>query len=77
MLQPVIIMGKGTTGVVLRVYEDALDSPCKLLHQNFQSQKVVPEDQHIIGIPVAIGLVRVFYQNPRFQLWLNILTDPG
>jgi hypothetical protein len=70
-------MGKGAAGVVRRVYENALDPSGEFLLQRLQRKQVISENQNVFSIPVAIGFVRVFYQNSRLQLRLNILADPG
>ena len=73
----VIVNSVLVAGIVRQVNEDTLYPSGKILLQRLQCQQVVTVNKHVLGIPVAVGLVRVFNQNPRFQLRLDILANPG
>lgn len=84
MLQPVVVMGKGATGVVGRVDEYTLHLAREFLLQRLQRQQVVAEDQAVIENVVfrhpvrrVIGLLRFLQQNSRLQPWSVFLPDPG
>ncbi len=84
MLQPVVIMGKGTTGVVGRVNKHALHLARKLLLQRLQRQQVVAKDQPVVEAVVlrhplfgVIRLLRILQQNPRLQLGPLVFANPG
>ena len=70
----IIIILESRPGVVLRINEDALNLTRELLLDYLECRQVVAEDEAVVqvgavrdAIGSAVGLLRVFNQNPRLK----------
>jgi hypothetical protein len=84
MFYAIIVMFKGATGIVGRVYVDAFYFAGKFLFQGFESQEIVAEDEAVaedVFFPSAVwGMVAfsgIFQQDARFKAGAVFLADPG
>ena len=84
MLEAVVIVVEGVSGVVGRVDVDALDLACELLLKRLQCEQIIPVDQPVIediGIRNAlrspIGKVYILKQNARFQARSLVFANPS
>ena len=79
MFQIVIVMLKCRTGIIRRIYIDALNLSGVFAFQRFQRQQVIPVNQHILAARVRsrVGQGGIFNQQTRFYTDQLILAVPG
>ena len=77
MLYPIVIMLERASGIVGRINEDAFDSAGKFLFEGFKGEEVVAVDEHVAAMRVAIGFLRIFDEDARFQNGMHVLADLG
>lgn len=70
-------MVEGLARVEWRVDVNALDLLSKVLLQSLEGKKVITEDEHVLGVGIAVGLRRVFNQDAGFQSHPLVLADPS
>ena len=79
MFQIIIVMLKCRTGIIRRIYVDALHLSGVFALQCFQRQQVVPVNQHVLGIRVRsrVGQSGIFNQQARLYADRLFLSVPG
>jgi hypothetical protein len=84
MFYAVIVMFKGASGVVGRVYVDTFYLAGKFLFQGFEGKEVVAENkavvENIFFAGTALGVVAfggVFQEDAGFEAGAVFLADPG
>jgi hypothetical protein len=84
MFYAVIVVFKGTAGIVGRVYVDTFYFVGKFLLQGFEGEEVIAENEAVVEDVFFAGAVwsmvvfgGVFQQDTRFEAGAVFLADPG
>jgi hypothetical protein len=84
MFYAVVVMLKGATGIVGRVYVDTFYFAGEFLFQGFEGEEVVAEDEAVVEDVVFAGAVLgvitfggILQQDAGFEVGAVFFADPG
>ena len=65
MFHIVVVLFKGTPGIIRWINIDTLDPSGKILLERLERNQVIPVDQHVFAAGIAVGFFSVFVGRRR------------